>query len=94
MSEKLTKFLKIPGEVKVKEVQETKQYLEDDVPVQNNNPVASALKVMAFLVYIGGFITGIVMGDAIIYWFVAFFSGTTILGFAEIIQLLNDIKNK
>ena len=100
-------YKKVPVEITDEEYQEVKKYSKGDVLVQNNNPIATTLRVIAVLVYIVGFIGGIVIGDAVaeyswefswgtafIYWFVSFFSGTTILGFAEIIQLLHDIKNK
>ena len=100
-------YKKVPVEITDEEYQEVKKYSKGDVLVQNNNPIATTLRVIAVLVYIVGFIGGIVIGDAaaeyswefswgtaFIYWFISFFSGTTILGFAEIIQLLNDIKNK
>lgn len=100
-------YKKVPIEITDEEYQEIKKYSKDDFLAQNNNPIAFTLKVIAILVYIVGFIGGIVMGNAVaeyswdfswgsafIFWFVSFFSGTTILGFAEIIQLLHDIKNK
>lgn len=67
------------------------------------NPIAMTLMVIAVITYIAGFIAGIALGwdgydfnimIAFIYWCVAFISGTMLLGFAEIIKLLNDIKNK
>ena len=96
-------YKKVPIEITDEEYQEVKKYSKGDVLVQNNNPIATTLRVIAVLVYIVGFISGIAIGDAVaeyswgtafIYWFVSFFSGTTILGFAEIIQLLDDIKKK
>lgn len=84
---------------------------------QNNkeqkNSVASALTAIAWIVFITGFIVGIVLGNvevtkgtyftytdtefsftvAITYWAISFVSGIFILGFAELIKLLNDINN-
>ena len=64
----------------------------------NKNMVALALTVIAWIIYVAGFIGGFIVADnaaaALTYWFGALISGTTFLGFAEIIKLLNDIKNK
>ena len=76
---------------------------------QNNsgeNRIAKILKVMAWCVFVLGFILGIVFGQvpdrwgdtqfsfalALTYWAVSFFSGMLLLGFAEIIRLLEDVK--
>jgi hypothetical protein len=73
------------------------------------NGVATALRVIAWITYIGGFIAGLILGNvdtgyygltefsfsvAIIYWVAAFISGTVFLGFAEIISLLQRIVDK
>lgn len=72
------------------------------------NTMSSVLTVIAWITFIGGFISGIVLARdsyshtdavfsftvALTYWAVSFISGIFILGFAEIIKLLNDIKNK
>ena len=89
------------------EYEEVKKYSEIQDSDNNKNSIATILRATAIIVYVVGFIAGIFIGDAVaeyswefswgtafIYWFVSFFSGTTILGFAEIIQLLHDIKNK
>ena len=66
---------------------------------------------MAWIIFIGGLIAGIVLGNvdvsysyytykefsfaiALTYWAISFISGMVFLGFAEIIQLLSDIKEK
>ena len=82
---------------------------------EQNNTVSIVFKVMAWLIFIGGFIAGIVFGQtevskyysgigyysshtefsfaaALPYWAICFVSGMIHLGFAEIIQLLDDIK--
>ena len=79
-----------------------------------SNPIATALKIISVIIFIGGFILGIVLGTqeveqgiyytytktefsfaiALIYWAVSFISGMLMLGFSEIINLLNSIKNK
>lgn len=67
--------------------------------------------MIAWIVYVAGFIVGIVQGNVevqgtfnnrtefsfvitLTYWSIALISGTMFLGFAEIIKLLNKIKNK
>ena len=64
----------------------------------HKNLVALALTVIAWIIYVAGFIGGFIIAEnaaaALTYWFGALISGTTFLGFAEIIKLLNDIKNK
>lgn len=73
----------------------------------SDNVVGYALSVIAWVIYIGGIIAGFYFGAsvseysnefsleiAIVYWCIAFVSGTMFLGFAEISRLLNDIKNK
>lgn len=69
-----------------------------------SNGVATLIRAIAILTYIGAFILGIGLGRdlrgdfsffaALLYWGVGFVSGSMLLGFAEIIQLLQDIKNK
>lgn len=100
-------YKKVPIEITDEEYQEVKKYSKKFIDVSANNPISAILKVIAVIVYIVGFIAGIIIGASIssitmefswggafAYWAVSFFSGTTILGFAEIIQLLTDIKNK
>ncbi|PKM72148.1 MAG: hypothetical protein CVU91_10485 [Firmicutes bacterium HGW-Firmicutes-16] len=66
----------------------------------NSNGVATALTVIAVLTYIVGFILGLVLGNQlefsfiVIWWGAALVSGTMVLGFAEIIKLLDKISNK
>lgn len=85
------------------------------VPWNVNNNIADVLQFIAWVLYIGGFIAGIVFGNesidvgfysfshtetkfmwsvALTYWCTAAVSGTLFLGFAEIIKLLEAIKNK
>ncbi len=100
------RFNKVPIEISDSEY---KYLLELDEP-KKTNTIASILTVIAWITFIGGFIAGIVLGRveadsyysytefsfavALIYWGVSFLSGISILAFAEIIKLLNDIKNK
>lgn len=72
-----------------------------------NNKIAQTLKIIAYLIFLFGFIAGIAFANvdidyytewslniAIIYWVGAFVSGTIFLGFSEIISLLQELVNK
>ena len=72
-------------------------------PAGEGNGVASLLTFCAVVVYIGAFIIGIVLGKvlgkfsfsvAVVYWAAGFLSGSMMLGIAEIIKLLQEIKNR
>ena len=68
------------------------------------NPVANIFKGLAWIVFFGGFIVGMFLGKdeygdfsvgiALIYWSAFFVVGMLYYGFAEIIQLLTDIRDK
>ena len=88
--------------------EEEKEKPIDVVPMRPNNPNvgAVALRTIAIVVYVGGFIFGIILGNvdtvnyfgrtvsefsfaaALSYWSQALISGTLLLGFGEIINLL------
>ncbi len=75
---------------------------------ESSNGVSIALKVIAWIIFIGGLILGLVLGSesgssyssrdefdfltALSSWATSFVSGMIVLGFAEIIKILNDIK--
>ncbi len=67
---------------------------------RSSNGIAIALTVIAILTYTVGFILGIVLGNqlgfsyTVIWWTASVVSGTMILGFAEIIKLLDKINSK
>ena len=99
-------FKKVPIQLTDEECEKFKKIYYSSA-LKPTNPIASALSIIAVLIYIGGFIAGIVLGIdaaelyeefafsvAFVYWAVSLVSGTMFLGFAEIIKLLNDIKNK
>ncbi len=72
-----------------------------NIPQLNFNSIAATLSVIALIIYICGFIAGFISGGAEgswdiawIVWCASFLSGTMFLGFAEIIKLLEAIKNK
>lgn len=82
------------------------QTSSENTDTPHTNSIAIAIRVIAVLTYICGFITGIVLGNilssyysynwtaAIICWIASLIIGTFILGFSEIIKLLDEIKNK
>lgn len=103
-------YKKVPIEITDEEYKEVKKYSKEENTTEFN-PIAMALNVIAWAVFIVGFIAGIVLGNveidgyyyshtefsfviAFTYWSVALISGTMFLGFAEIIKLLDAIKNK
>ncbi len=68
-----------------------------------HNFIATLLTVIAWIVYASGIICGIAYGVdwlgnptfmILVYWIVGFVVGTIYLGFAEVIKLLSEIKNK
>lgn len=82
---------------------------DNTTPVNKENKVAKVLTGIAYAIFIIGAIFGFVMGYtkdilddtysfsfavAIAWWGVSFIGGMFMLGFAEIIKLLNAIKNK
>lgn len=82
---------------------------DNTTPVNKENKVAKVLTGIAYAIFIIGAILGFVMGYtkdilddtysfsfaiAIAWWGVSFIGGMFMLGFAEIIKLLNAIKNK
>ena len=103
-------FKKVPIVISDEEFQEVEKYSREEVLIQNNI-VATALTIIAWVIFVGGFFAGIILGTvevegrystsvefsfatAFIYWCVSLISGTVFLGFAEIIKLLNAIKEK
>jgi len=113
-TQKVKYYKKVPIEITDEEYERVIELSEPKNNKEQKNSVASVLTVIAWIVFIAGFIVGIVLGNvevtrgtyftytdtefsftiALTYWAVSFVSGIFILGFAEIIKLLNDIKNK
>ena len=98
-----------PIEVTDEELERIKKYSTVvEYSEKPSNGVATAIRVIAVITFILGFIVGIAAGMvdvgyrdtefyfsvALTYWVVTAVSGIMLLGFAEIISLLNDIKNK
>ncbi len=99
-------YKKVPVEITDEEYQEVKKYAKPPV-LSTENMIAKALIIIASAVFVLGFIGGIVAGSvtasyndefnfvvALITWIASAVNGTMFLGFAEIIKLLTDIKNK
>ncbi len=106
-------YKEVPIEITDEEYQKVKEYSKKE-ETKENNPIATLLTIIAWIVFAGGFIAGIVLGTvevergyyytytdtefsfavAFVYWCVSLISGTMFLGFAEIIKLLDAIKNK
>lgn len=80
----------------------TIQTSTENTETTHTNAIAIAIRVIAVLTYICGFFVGFVIlkngssffNVAIICWIASLIIGTFILGFSEIIQLLDEIKNK
>lgn len=84
---------------------ENEMFQTETIYVENNK-IAVTLRVVAIIEIIGGFILGVILGNTfeIGYDFnwglfvgtviAGFISGIFILGFAEVIQLLQDIKDR
>ena len=99
-------FKKVPIQLTPEETKKIKKIYHSSQEKPTNS-IATGLTVIAWFIFIGGFIAGLFFASieagpyeessflmAIIFWSVAFVSGLLFLGFAEIIKLLNDIKNK
>ena len=93
----------VPVKITDEEYEEIKKYSNIEADDNSSNSIATILRVIAIIVYIAGFIASFFLGVdsygdisamVMVWWIVFFISGTIYLGFAEIIQLLNDIKNK
>ena len=107
-------YKKVPIEITDSEYEQLLKFCKTENKANKTNTVATVLTAIAWIIFIGGFVSGIVLGNvevtkgviytytdtefsftiAFTYWAISFISGFFILGFAEIIKLLNDIKNK
>lgn len=102
-----TKYYKlVPIKVTDEEYRSILKYENGNKNQQNR--IAKALSVIAWIIYIGGFIAGLVFGMVnqgvyyaasefsfaimFVYWSFAFISGTAFLALSEIIKLLGGIK--
>ena len=88
----------IPIKITDEEYEDVKKYIVLSNNQNSNNSIANILKILAVIIYIVGFIFPFCLEAEfpimLIYWLSFFILGTIYLGFAEIIQLLTDIKNK
>lgn len=101
-----TRFCKVvPIEVTDEEYEEIKKHVpHKNKPVEvlgSRNVVSKLLTIIAIVIYVVGFIAGFILGVdryddltfmVIVWWVVFFAAGTMWLGFAEIIDLLDQIK--
>ena len=104
---KANRYFKIASiNITDEEYEEIKKYNREPEVIRSN-PVANIFKVIAWVIFIIGFIIGLTMGielaeyseefawgAAFIYWCISFVIGMMFIGFAEIISLLEKIKNK
>lgn len=99
-------YRKIPVEVTEEEYQQIMKYVRTDNG-SGTNGVAKALDITAWIIFIGGFLLGLIMAVetsgydtefsfavALACWGTAFLSGLLLLGLSEIIKLLDAIKRK
>ncbi|MBQ7347520.1 MAG: hypothetical protein IJW55_06140 [Clostridia bacterium] len=88
-------YKKVPYAVTDEEFKEIKKLAQKT----EKNKVAFALRVIGWAVYACGLLGGLgLLNDgfwsALICWSSALIGGTVLLGFSEVIRILNDIKNK
>ena len=101
-------YKKIPIELTAEDIDKIDKYIDIEKEESNGenknicinyerNYIATAIKIIAVLIYIVGLIYGWIAGTeeswglAIIYWCACAVSGTIMLGFSEIINLLHEI---
>lgn len=98
-------YRKVPIEISDEEYAKLLEY--EGVTVSAKNTIAEILRILAWGVWIIGLILGFVFGRdpdywreyhlsalALAYWASSFLFGMLLMGFAEVIQLLTDMKNK
>ena len=92
-----------PIDISIEDVEKIENYVNIETTSNNDrgNGVAAAINVIAVLIYIVGAMCGCVVGGeaeswgvAFIYWCAFAVSGTIMLGFSEIINLLHKINLK
>ncbi|HWQ58507.1 MAG TPA: hypothetical protein VN540_05760 [Clostridia bacterium] len=100
--ESLRYFKLVPIEVTPEEYAELRKYNHKPVP-RYRNRVASLLTVLAWIVYVGGFLSGFGqflsgqtpfagIAAGLTVWILSFFSGSVMLGLSEAIKLLGGVK--
>ena len=103
-------YKKVPIKITDEKYKEIQNYFDQKDNTQDekyarsngNNFIATLLTVIAWIVYVSGLICGMFYGVngsgptfmLLVCWISAFVIGTMYYGFAEIIRLLTEIKNK
>ena len=79
---------------------DTKTTSQNPLVNTSSNFIAKAIMIIAIVIYVCGFIAGIMVGQQVesfltilLYW-VAALSGSLMLGFSEVIRLLHEINQK
>ena len=109
MNEKENEILKDLIDISDKEFEDIKKYYKKinanmEKKVEEENTIAKVITVIAIIIFICGFIIGFILSYdkydgfyfsiLMLVWCVSAMSGIMLLGFAEIIKLLEKIKNK
>ena len=99
-SERKARYYKITYfDISDEEFEKIKKYYKPEPKFGiSKNPICKILTAIAIITYIAAFIAGCCFAEEIlislIFWISGFISGSMFLGFAEIIKLLDNIKNK
>ena len=96
-SDKPRYYKKVVVDVTEEEYREILKYTAE--PEADRNAVATILAVIAWIIFIAGFIAGLglvydTFAITLLCWLGSFISGMTFLGLSEIIKLLHAIKRK
>ena len=80
---------------------DTKTTSQNPLVNTSSNFIAKVIMVIAIVIYVCGFIAGIMVGQHVesfltilLYWVAAALSGSLMLGFSEVIRLLHEINQK
>lgn len=92
------RYKRVPIEVTDDEYEEILKHT-DNGRYNESNPVSKALCYIAVSIYVIGVIAGFFYIEyafmmTLLVWLASFVSGTTMLGFSEIVKLLHEIKSK
>ena len=103
VANKVKYYKKVAVQISDEEYAEILKY-QKQASTKMSNKISNIFKVLAWFIFLGGFIAGLILGSDIygdfsflstfLYWCAFFVAGMGYYGFGEIIQLLADIKNK